>query len=112
LFVFIYPIILFVLRQIGIRAELDQKKKKKIQQIVGQTTHTKKKKKKKKNKTKLQSKSTKPTHTMTKITFIYLPHEICAATAEAAAKTAAPTNIPKQKEKAIVKPNNHLPSRL
>jgi hypothetical protein len=53
---------------------------------------------------------------MTKITFIYLPHEICAAAraaaAEAAAKAAAPTNIPKQEEKVIVKPINHLPSRL
>ena len=54
---------------------------------------------------------------MTKITFIYLPHEICAAaraaaTAEAAAKAAAPTNIPKQEEKTVVKSNNHLPSRL
>uniref|UniRef100_A0A2N9G6M8 Sodium/metabolite cotransporter BASS4, chloroplastic n=1 Tax=Fagus sylvatica TaxID=28930 RepID=A0A2N9G6M8_FAGSY len=53
---------------------------------------------------------------MTKITFIDLPHEICAAAraaaAEAAAKTAAATKISKQEEKAIVKPNNHLPSRL
>uniref|UniRef100_A0A2N9GME3 Reverse transcriptase n=1 Tax=Fagus sylvatica TaxID=28930 RepID=A0A2N9GME3_FAGSY len=53
---------------------------------------------------------------MTKITFIYLPHEICAAAraaaAEAAAKAAAPTNIPKQEEKVIVKPINHLPSRI
>ena len=47
---------------------------------------------------------------MTKITFIYLPHEICAATKAAAAEAAA-TNISKQEEKAIVKPNNHLPSR-
>jgi hypothetical protein len=65
--------------------------------IVGQATQKKK----------LQSKSTKPTHTMTKITFIYLPHEICAA-----AKTTAPTNIPKQEENALVKPINHLPSWL
>ena len=56
---------------------------------------------------------------MTKITFIYLPHEICAAAraaaaaaAEAAAKAAAPTNIPKQEEKTVVKSNSHLPSRL
>ena len=50
---------------------------------------------------------------MTKITFIYLPHEICTATAKATvAKTATPTNIPKQEEKVIVKPNNHLPSWL
>ena len=53
---------------------------------------------------------------MAKITFIYLPHEICAAAraaaaAEAAAKATAPTNIPKQAEKTVVKPNNHLPSR-
>ena len=54
---------------------------------------------------------------MTKITFIYLPHEICAAAraaaaAEAAAKAAAPTNLPKQEEKTVVKSNSHLPSRL
>ena len=83
---FVCPCLLYylvVLRQIGIRAELDQKKKKIL--ANRRSSHTK-----------------TPTHTMTKITFIYLPHEICAA----AAKTTPPPIINK------LQPLGHWLSRL
>jgi hypothetical protein len=57
----------------------------------------------------------KSANTMTKITFIYLPHEICAAAraaAEAATKATTTANIPKPKEMTIVRPTIPLRSRL
>ena len=48
---------------------------------------------------------------MTKINFIYLPHEICAAAAEAATKAITPSNIPTQ-TKPIAKPTIPLRARL
>ena len=60
--------------------------------------------------TKPENKDSQP-NPMTKINFIYLPHEICAAAAEAAAKAITPSNIPTQ-TKPVVKPTIPLRARL
>ena len=59
--------------------------------------------------TKPENKDSQP-NPMTKINFIYLPHEICAAT-KATAKAIIPSNIPTQ-TKPVVKPTIPLRALL